>query len=72
MTEVQRLRLALLNVAEGLRDELADGHLSDYLPSTMEQHIEALSQMAWDALGHPSVQDAERIKRPGKYRRSRR
>ena len=72
MTEVQRLRAALLKVAEGLRDELAHGHLGDYIPPTMEERIALLSQVAWDALGHPSVMDADRIRKGESLRQSRR
>jgi hypothetical protein len=60
-----RLKLALLEIAEGLRDELADGHLGDFVPPTMERRIEILGQKAWDALGNPSVKDAHDIRREG-------
>lgn len=56
------LKLALLEIAEGLRDELAYGQLGDYVPQRMEAKIEELSQKAWDALEHPSVQDANNIR----------
>jgi hypothetical protein len=61
-----QLELALLEIAEGLRDELANGHLGDFVPPRIEAKIEALSQKAWDALEHPSIVDAENIRKAAK------
>ncbi len=57
------LKLALLDIAEGLRDELANGHLGDFVPVTLEERIAALCQKAWDAIEHPSVYDADKIRK---------
>ncbi len=57
------LKLALLEIAEALRDELSYGYLGDFVPVAMERRIEAISQKVWDALEHPSVQDVANIRK---------
>jgi hypothetical protein len=60
-----QLRLALLKIAEGLKNELPHMEFFD-IPDGVMERLKALEKIAWDALENPSVADCQRIQEQAK------